>query len=86
MNIIEEVSRIIQQSSKQLGAKQSYINNHDIVNRPGRTPAVYNRQTHNKDIIILPSACSPKGDESLVRLTLKRQIEELPSRSPPVRG
>lgn len=47
----------------------------------------YNRQAHNKGIIILPSAaCSPKGDESLVRLTLKRQIEKLPSRSPPTRG
>lgn len=33
-------------------------------------------------IIILPAACSPEGDESLVRLTLKRQIEGLPSRSP----
>lgn len=35
------------------------------------------QRTHNKDIIS-PAAHSPEGDELLVRLTLKRQIEELP--------
>lgn len=49
--------------------------------RGGRRVPV--QRTHNKDII---SAHSPEGDELLVRLTLKRQIEELPSRSPPARG
>lgn len=44
------------------------------------------RQSHNKDIISPAALPSPEGDESLDRLTLKRQIEELPSRSPPGRG